>query len=356
MLGNEVTFEHRSPLASDTIRIGMIDLKDGDRWIDLGETRAWNWQQGCMLQWLPGSQTEVIYNDRQDGQYVSHILDVRSGKRRTLPGPVYGISPDAKWAVHPDFSRLKDMRPGYGYAGIPDPYFDDPAPEKTGIWRLDLQTGKRELILSFRQIAAVPYKLADWTGSKHKVNHLLVSPDGSRFIFLHRRRGGESKNPEAGGTRMFTCTPNGGDLYVLDPYGDTSHFIWRDREHVLAWARHPSAGNRFYLYKDKSEQVEVTGEGIMTVNGHCTYLPGNRWILNDTYPDRQRNQNPYLFHVADKKRYPLGHFVSPKEYTGEWRCDTHPRFSPNGRMVTIDSPHGGNGRQIYLIDISPIVG
>jgi hypothetical protein len=46
----------------------------------------------------------------------------------------------------------------------------------------------------------------------------------------------------------------------------------------------------------------------------------------------------------------------PPEYAGEWRCDLHPRFSPNGRMVTIDSPHGGNGRQIYLIDISGIVG
>jgi hypothetical protein len=124
---------------------------------------------------------------------------------------------------------------------------------------------------------------------------------------------------------------------------------------VLAWAKHPSAGDRFYLYQDKTEKVEVIGDGVMTVNGHCTYLPGNRWILNDTYPDRERNQNPYLFHVTDRKRYPLGHFVSPKEYTGEWRCDTHPRFSPNGRMVTIDSPHGGNGRQIYLIDISSIV-
>ena len=46
----------------------------------------------------------------------------------------------------------------------------------------------------------------------------------------------------------------------------------------------------------------------MTVNGHCTYLPGNRWILNDTYPDKQRNQNPYLYNVASGKRYPLGHF------------------------------------------------
>ena len=92
----------------------------------------------------------------------------------------------------------------------------------------------------------------------------------------------------------------------------------------------------------------------MTGNGHCTYLPGNKWILNDAYPDKQRNQNPYLYHVASGRRVPLGSFHSPKEYTGEWRCDLHPRFSPDGRRVTIDSPHAG-GRQMYLIDISAIV-
>ena len=43
-------------------------------------------------------------------------------------------------------------------------------------------------------------------------------------------------------------------------------------------------------------------------------------------------------------------------YTGYWRCDTTPRFSPNGRRVIVDSPHGGNGRQMYLIDVSEIVG
>src|SRR3954470_14038283 len=62
VLGMEVGFEHRSPLPGDTIRLGLIDLNDGDRWTGLGETRAWCWQQGCMLQWLPGSSTEVIYN------------------------------------------------------------------------------------------------------------------------------------------------------------------------------------------------------------------------------------------------------------------------------------------------------
>jgi len=66
-------------------------------------------------------------------------------------------------------------------------------------------------------------------------------------------------------------------------------------------------------------------------------------------------QNPYLYEVATGRRVWLGHFYSPPEYKGEWRCDTHPRFSPDGRKVVIDSPHGGNGRQMYLIDISRIV-
>jgi hypothetical protein len=91
-------------------------------------------------------------------------------------------------------------------------------------------------------------------------------------------------------------------------------------------------------------------------DGHCTYLPGNRWILCDTYPDKQRFQHPYLYEVATATQHPLGHFLSPPAYTGEWRCDNHPRFSPDGRKVVIDSPHGGQGRQLYLIDIGGIVG
>ena len=155
---------------------------------------------------------------------------------------------------------------------------------------------------------------------------------------------------------MFTSNPDGTDLYVVDPYGQTSHFIWRDAWHILAWASHPSHGNKFYLYTDLTDKVEVVGPDVMVVNGHCTYLPDARWILNDTYPDRERNQNPYLYETTSGKRYPLGHFNSPPEYSDEFRCDTHPRFSPDGRKVVIDSPHGGDGRQLYLIDIRSIVG
>ena len=145
VLGMEVDFEHRSPQADDEIRIGMVDLEDGDRWTDLGSSTAWGWQQGCMLQWIPGSSSEVIWNDREGDAYVSRILDVKSGAMRTIPSAVYALSPDGAWAVSTDFRRLNDTRPGYGYVGIPDPNSDVLAPDDVGIWKVDLATGEREL-------------------------------------------------------------------------------------------------------------------------------------------------------------------------------------------------------------------
>ncbi len=351
-LGMEVDFEHRSPRPDDVIKVGMVDLQDGDRWVELGESRAWNWQQGCMLQWIPGSKSEIIWNDRVGEKYVAHILDVTTRKKRTLPAPIYALSPDGRWAVFPDFRRLQNTRPGYGYAGILDPLREVRAPEEVGIWRIDLKSGEIRLLLSFADGARIPSPVGEPSAAMHWYNHLLFAPDGKRFAFLHRWQG--PKGGKGFFTRLITCNLEGKELYVLDPHGKTSHFIWRDPEHILAWAHHPSQGNKFYLYRDRTDKVESVGADVMTENGHCTYLPGNRWILNDTYPDRQRLQHPYLFEVETGKRYPLGHFRSPPEYTGEWRCDTHPRFSPDGTKAIIDSPHD-KGRQMYLIELESIV-
>lgn len=354
-LGMEVDFEHRSPRPEDRIAIGMVDLHEGDRWIELGTTRAWNWQQGCMLQWVPGTESTILWNDREHDRFVCHLMDVRSRERRTIPHPVYNVSPDGRWGIAPDFRRLNDCRPGYGYAGLPDPNREVLIPEDVGIQRIDLTTGEARLIVTIKQAADFPYEPGYSPGAKHWFNHLLFNPDGSRFIFLHRWRG-QAEGPSFS-TRMFTAAADGSDLYVLDPLGKTSHFIWRDAQHVCAFAYHPSRKDRFYLFKDKTREVEPVGPDVMTVNGHNTYLPGTRdqWILNDTYPDRGNYQNVYLFHVATGRRVPLASLRSEPPYRGEWRCDTHPRSSRDGRLVCVDSPHAG-GRQMYLLELPPLNG
>ena len=141
-------------------------------------------------------------------------------------------------------------------------------------------TRASELIVSVAQIVALPYPHGDLSAAKHYFNHLLFSPDGSRFIFLHRWRFGDGPFH----TRMLTAALDGTDVRVVDDYGRTSHFIWRDPAHILAWSWHPSAESAFYLYGDGGGKVDPVGQGAMRVNGHCTYMPDVRWVLNDTFP------------------------------------------------------------------------
>ncbi|MCA9058008.1 MAG: hypothetical protein KDA85_05895 [Planctomycetaceae bacterium] len=355
VLGMEVPFEHRSPRPDDEIQIGMVDLEDDDRWISLGQSTAWNWQQGCMLQWLPGSDSTVLWNDRGQTDYVCHLLDVKTGELRTVPSAVYCVSPDGRTAVTPDFRRIADVRPGYGYNGFPDPFAAELAPQDTGIFRVDLATGERTLIISLAQIAELGEIPNHKPGIKHYFNHLLFSPDGNRFIALHRWQYPDGSRL----TRLITARPDGTDIRIVIPNGYASHFIWRDSQHILSQSRHfcdnPNWGD--FLFEDRENgHVEEIGHDVLDSGGHLSYLPGGEWILNDTYPKgAERLQTPHLYHVASSRRIDLGSFHLPAEYTGEWRVDTHPRFSPNSRYVCIDAPSGNEGRQLHLIDIQQIL-
>ena len=66
-------------------------------------------------------------------------------------------------------------------------------------------------------------------------------------------------------------------------------------------------------------------------------------------------QTLYLYHIPSKRRVILGKFLSPPQYTGEYRCDLHPRANPQGTQVFFDSTHEKLGRQIYKVDIGKVV-
>ena len=362
VLGMRSDFEHRSPNPNDSIEIGMVDLLNNCKWIRLGKSHAWGWQQGCQLQFIPGSADEVLWNDKEGDRFVCRIMNIKTRKQRTIPWPIYALSPDGKWAITTDYRRVNDMRPGYGYAGIPDPNVNVLAPDNSGVWKINLQTGEGKLIISIAQAVKINNPLEkDFTEAKHWFNHLLVSPDGKRFIFLHRWRYPDAERNEpyksvgGFGTRMFTASADGTDLRVIDPYNYTSHFIWRDPSHILAWTRIPGKGDGFFLFEDSAtENIVQIGKDIMTENGHCTCLPGNNLILNDTYPSSNHLQSVYLFNEQTNTRIPLADMYSPTDYKGEWRCDTHPRSTIDGNFVIIDSPNW-DGRQMYILDIRDIV-
>ena len=351
VLSNKVNFEHRSPTPDDVIEVGMVDLEEGDKWIPLGKSTAWCWQQGCMLQWIPGTASKIIWNDREKDRFVSHILDVKTGEKNTLPSPIYALSPDGRTAVSCDFARVADCRPGYGYAGVRDRFFDQMAPAGSGVTHVNLATGAEKLIITCQQLATMGEVVQNTPVSKHHTYHLLCSPDGRRFILLHRWT-----LPVRGHlTRLITAAMDGSDLRIVIPNGWASHFIWRDATHILAqskeWLGNKDWSN--FLFEDKASGVVAEiGRGVLDPTGHITYLRNSEWILNDTYPKgAQRRQSPHLYHIKTNRRIDLGHFPSPSAYTGEWRLDNHPRISRDERYVCIDAPQPGRGRQLHLIDI-----
>ncbi len=362
VLANEVTFEGRSPTGQDEIQVGYVDTGDNDAWHPIGSSRAWGWQQGCMLQWVGDRGDAILWNDRQGDAFVCRIFNPSDGSLRTIDRPIYTVSPDGREGLSVDFRRIDNLRPGYGYDGLADPHVGERAPEDSGIWRVDLQSGRSRLILSLADVAKITWPDGDTHAEAwHYFNHLLINPAGNRFIVLHRYR--PEFDPQTlqfrGGfvTRMLTANLDGSDLYVLDPSGFTSHFIWKDDRDVTMWTQPAGMPAGFYRFTDQTREVAPVGPSKMPTNGHNTYLPApyGDWILNDTYPDRVTSrQTVYLYHVPSDRRFDLGHFPSPAAYRGEWRCDTHPRSSDDGTKVAIDSPHDG-GRQVHLMDIREIL-
>ena len=347
----ETTFIDRPPAPGDTATVGLVDLAAGHTWTSLAETRAWNWQQGTMLHWLATAPDRlIIHNDWVDERLVSVIRDVHTGEARQLPRPVYTVSRNGRFAMTVNFARVHRHRPGYGYNGPIDAWADDPHPAEDGIYWMDLDTGENRLVVSIDQIVGIRHD-ETMDGASHWFNHLLWNTDDTRFLFLHRWR-----HPDRGWhTRLFTANPDGSDVCCVADHQLISHFDWRSPTEILAWGRQHGRGDHFYLFTDRTCEAAIVGETAMPQDGHSSYSPDRRWILNDTYPDAtDRCRTLYLYREADGHRVDLGRFYAPPELDGEIRCDLHPRWSRDGTQVCFDSVHEGH-RQVYVVDVADIV-
>jgi hypothetical protein len=348
ILALEVDFMDRSPSPSDVVRIGMIDTESNYKFIPLGKTQAWCWQQGCMLQWLPGSASEIVYNHRISDRFVAIVQDAFTGRRRTLPRPIYTISNDGKKALSLNFSRLAITRPGYGYNGLVDIWHDHLHPSEDGIYSMDMETGNHELIISLNQLYNYQ-KEESMEGAKHWVNHLLFSPDDSRFIFLHRwLPPGDRKHR----TRFFTANSDGTDLHLSKLQGG-SHFIWCDEENILIWGylNDITKDSAYYICRDGTQEIRPMAKGLLNSDGHCTVAPKGTWVLTDSYPNKEHKRALILYNQVTGQRIDIGYFYSPPVDQEELRCDLHPCWNRTGDLVCIDSVHEGS-RQMYVIDVS----
>ena len=325
-------------------------LNNNDYCRVLAKTHTWNVQQGCMAQWLgPDYSSRIMYNDLRDGKYCSVILEVDTGKERVLPMPVYTVSNDGKTALSLDFSRLHSLRLGYGYAALPEKTKGVALPDETCVWKMDIDSGDVSPLLKYTDFAKFePRPEMQEADSVHKVNHLMLSPSGKRFMVLYRWFVGQRKY-----TRLITCNVDGSDMYVLSDDDMVSHCYWKNDEEIIAFERKKEYGPGFYLMKDKTQEWTHIWPQLSN-DGHPSYCPkDNSLVVFDTYPSRSRIQEVKLGRDNDTEGSSvktIAKVFSPFKYDNDTRCDLHPRWSRDGKKVCFDSVFEGH-RGLYIVNV-----
>ncbi len=272
LLAHEVDFNDRPPGTDDGVTIGLVRLDEGRRFVPLARAWAWNWQQGAMLQWHPADAEHLlIHNDRREGRHVGVVRGTDGREVRLYDRPIYAVAPDGRRAFSLNFARLQTHRPGYGYAGLGDPWASEPTPEQDGIHAIDLETGDSRLIVSTGKLARIAPK-DNMQGGFHYINHIQVSPAGSRIAFFHVWRTGDS----TWDVRLYTVDPDGGDLRCVLGTGMVSHYDWLDGHRILVWAHHPGHGDRFLLCDERRDGVEIFGEGHVDRRRALLVLAGSK--------------------------------------------------------------------------------
>lgn len=344
MLCLKVKSTYKSVAPDEEAKIILIDTKDHNSITEIGTTRTWNVQQGCMLQWLgPDYKSRIIYNDYKDGHYCSVIKNVFNGKERIIDYPVYSVSSDGKFALTLDFSRLHRLRPGYGYFNLPDQYANHKLPDDYCIWKVDLEENIMIPLVKYIDLNTFEHR-NEMDHAEHKVNHIMLSPDNQRFMVLHRWYKNGKKF-----TRLITMNIDGSDKYNLSDDDMVSHCCWKDNDFILGFENKKEEGPGYYLMKDRTKEYKRLWPKIDN-DGHPSYSPNLKHVLIDSYPNGKRISSVRVMREDDDNGEILAKVYSPFKYDNDLRCDLHPRWSRDGRKICFDSVFEGK-RRMYVCNL-----
>lgn len=315
----------------------------------ISSSHAWNWQQGSMLSWYGRGTDSLIHNEFDGKKFISKIVGTDGKDLQTIDFPVYHVSNCGSFALSLNFSRLAKLRPDYGYFNLSTSQIK-PLQHDDGIYIVDLISNKSKLLIPLTDIAEYLGR-SSMSNAWHKVNHIMISPNNKRFMFLHRWYvlGGKKF------TRLMTCNIDGSDMRVLLDDGMVSHCWWLDDENIISYAQKKEIGTCYLCVNDKTGDCGAVGEDVLKEDGHPSFSNNGRWMITDTYPDRSRMRKLILFDMQKHEKYLLGEFFEPLRYNGPYRCDLHPRWGKGTNVITFDSNFNGV-RNMYSLDLGTIVG
>jgi hypothetical protein len=346
------------PEAHELAEIVLFDTTSNFAANVIDQTRAWNPQQGTMLYWNPEQpETQLFFNDRdpKTGKIFCVLFDITRGENggrikeyRFDDTPVAngGVAQRGGKFLAINYGRMARLRRVTGYVGTFDWTGDIKHPADDGVFRVDVATGKKELLASFARLAAALRKETPAVDEQALfINHTLWSRDDSRIFFFVR--GGW----DAGGTRVNVPVVMNADGSNLRPLKDFigGHPEWLDGQKLIG-----SKDGQQVIYD--TETMAVVGtlgnkEQLPQPEGDVALSPSGEWFVNGY---RVGGENSYSFlRLKDGAFVRSGPFDIRGWTSGDLRVDAAPCWNRQSNQILLSAlaADADRTRQLFLITV-----
>ena len=306
---------------------------------------SYNWQQGSRLKWL--NNLRFIYNDFdfKNKKYISYLFCLKEKKIISkFNYPNYAVHKD-KFFLSLKTERLSLLQEEYGYFNKPPMKLSESMIlNRDGVTYLDLESGNAKILFSLEDcLQLISRKIP--INSDHVINHLLISQDGNKFVFLYR---------------IFINKKRIDFLIEYDLILEKlkliinscliSHYCWIDNIYLLVFMYKDNKKGSYYKVNIQNGKITniFSDDKLNISDGHPSMISSFKFIT-DTYPDRNRIQKLLLIDIDKKKIENILDFSSDLKFSGISRCDMHPRYDNHNKKIFFDT---GNNckRKLNFID------
>ena len=324
----------------DDANLVLIDIKTKNK-THFASTKAWSWQQGARLRWHPVKTNHILYNDIDGGHYVTKEYDANTGTVKVISDALYDIDSKFEYGISVNFERLQRLRHGYGYSRLSDTTANIQRPNNDGVFRINLATGKKQLLFSLEELA----QGINDNGEHHYINHVCFSPSGEKFMFFHLWAK-DAKSPW--GMRFYVCNSDGSGLIMLEDNVRISHYHWIGEDRIIATREVKGKEYEYIMYNITEKNSSVIKSNMLNIDGHPNAFRDG--FVTDTYPQKNNMQYVFTSNFDGTECREIMHLYADPICFGEHRCDLHPRVYGD-HIITIDTTANGSVRSVLYLTV-----
>ena len=353
VLGLEIDRIDRLPTPEEAATVFVIDTHQNNKILRLDKTHAWNPQQGTMFYWHPlKAQTQFFFNDRdvKTGKMFAVLYDLEKRKRvreyKYDDSPIGngGVAADGSVFLGLNYGRLARLRLVTGYPEALDWSKADPAPANDGMFIVDIETGKRRLLVSYHQLdEALKRRNPKIKHTGLFINHTLLNRKSDRvYFFVRAGWSGEKVDKINVPCSIHT---DGSGLTLHDKHIG-GHPEWAEGNLLIG-----RQGDKQIFYDvDKKKVVGQLGAPNMfpKPEGDISLSPSGQWFVNGY---KKGGENYYVVYRRTDGAFARSEGIDKGSYSGDIRIDPAPRWNRTNDAILIPGIAKNKTRQMFIIRV-----